>query len=701
MDKRIEDFLDHASEGLRDDIELRLDTRAELATHAEEKLQELEHDGIAHDEAVQQAVKSLGEPIELATDLYKANRKRMTLRAQLRIFMRFALVPVAIITTIWNLEISPSCSLWRLLQGGPASQQIATMLYNLSDQDCFILDGDLSLENSVDQQKSIWESDPTNRIYFANYFHEVGRSNDFYSSEIPTDLLETARQIDPDNAYYVYLEALQELTNTIHTTWPNDFGESITPADTPFYEIINRERLDHCMALIEQALNMSHYSCYSTEMTRIRLSLLPPPRYLIDLMVRLGVVIDSSHSPIIKREALQLTKSMVAYGDLLLKEGDFKRAEQFLNGWEILTRQLSSNSDSLVEVRIACGLPDFGCDSAAVYRAADRNTTADRMAARADVAYIRSKLIQKMKGSNSDVIQEHGGILAFMSTPNNILPTHAGILAPSRRLELTMVTRFAIGIISALLFLAIVGCVLASLRWRFSKKGRVIPILLIPSGHSLMNTLAYSVILPGMIFLIFTRLVPASGHEYSFSAGAHKLIAEFELLAIALLTLPALLGTRAVRRRCEELNIPTAPFAARRLLPILMGESFVLILLWLTPAPPIHLVKLGTFIVAGLTGLTLLASAITGFVQGMGGQKKYGLFYGTVFRSRIPLLAGAMLLINLVSRPILQNAEEKYVRQDTLLNLTQSPHMSRLKTETINYIRTELQAALKELDSMP
>ena len=101
MDQRIEEFLNTATEGLRDDTELRLDARAELAVHAEEKFEELSADGQDDAAAIRETLKSLGDPVELATSFFDANRRRMKLRAQLRIFKRFALVPVAICAAIW------------------------------------------------------------------------------------------------------------------------------------------------------------------------------------------------------------------------------------------------------------------------------------------------------------------------------------------------------------------------------------------------------------------------------------------------------------------------------------------------------------------------------------------------------------------------------------------------------------------------
>jgi len=98
--------------------------------------------------------------------------------------------------------------------------------------------------------------------------------------------------------------------------------------------------------------------------------------------------------------------------------------------------------------------------------------------------------------------------------------------------------------------------------------------------------------------------------------------------------------------------------------------------------------------------IPLLILAITGFIQGLGGNKRYGLFYGTFFRSMIPILAGAVLLLNLVSRPILRASEAAYIQADSFLFSSQTggllPEM-----KAAEQLRAEIREVLQKLESMP
>jgi tetratricopeptide (TPR) repeat protein len=756
MDQRIEDFLDHATEGLRDDVELRLDARAELATHAEAKLLELEDAGIDSDEAIKEAVESLGEPVELAADLYEANRRRMNLRAQLRIFMRFALVPIAILAAVWASDLD-TMFVFQNFDTNKSLSSLERAIEKLSDHDQFIMEGDLSRTNKVEQQKAIWESDTTNRGYFGNYFNNASchrRSPDL--SKISPELLETARQVDPDNALYIYIEALREMG--VH----RDDRDFVTPAlrirwvrgkrteeskEPPLYEVLDRERLDRGMALVEQALDMPHYNDYALEMANLRLPMLSPPERMIDHVARVRFICGHPLSPLGPLEKRHLARTMIVYGDLLMKEGDFERAEHFLGGWEKFMWQLISKADLSVNVLTACAISKYGYDSAAVYRAARQDAAAERMVARTSVASTPlRKWIEFHKQTNFKKVQQKSGGLLTLGTPAAVQVFHASDFSPSRRLQYTVVTEITVGIISAILLLAILGCILVSLRWRFSKEGHAIPVLLVPPAHTLINVLSFGVVLPGLIFLSVTRWVPWSGHEYSLMTGFHKLASELSLLAVVMLVLPVVLGARTVRKRCRELDIPAASFNKVRvkpilvigalallivwlisvaslsefwwktlivvlitglaltvrvvLKPVLIGGSALLFCVWLVPTPSSDTINIIAISMAVIMGLTLAISAIAGLIQGLGGRKEYGLFYGTFFRSLIPVLAGVVVLLNLTSRPILRASEAKYLWEDTLFDLSQVNYV-KAEADAVERLRSEIQSALLELETMP
>ncbi|MCC7407454.1 MAG: hypothetical protein IT442_05245, partial [Phycisphaeraceae bacterium] len=63
------------------DGELRLEVRRELRGHLEDSAGEYEAAGYTPEQAAEEAVKHLGDPGELAEELWRANRGRLRLRA--------------------------------------------------------------------------------------------------------------------------------------------------------------------------------------------------------------------------------------------------------------------------------------------------------------------------------------------------------------------------------------------------------------------------------------------------------------------------------------------------------------------------------------------------------------------------------------------------------------------------------------------
>ena len=736
MHQLIEDFLDRATEGLRDDEELRRDARAELATHAEERLRELTGAGKPEDEAVAETLKALGEYLELAGELEAANRSRMNLRARVRLALRFALVPAAIAAALWASDWPSPLFALRAARaaGGGDWSSLLTLTgersRSLSDRQRLVLYGDPNATNEVQRQKAIWEADPTNRVYFGNYFMTaLSTAGDV--TNLPPALLETARELDPDNAVYVYLEARTLLGEMKMAQAPGTgyapgvpnghaFGGSERPAappdgallltdagqcgddsavPPPAYEVLDRERLDQAMASIEQALAMPEARRYQMDMLAERLELYGPPRRYRDFLSRAGL--SASVLLPMARYQLELARATTAYGDLLLEEDEVGRAARFLDAWEPMAHQMLEQATTLIEVLIAAAIMQQGEVAAAVYREAGMEEVASRMQARAEAAQapVRRWKSARTQGDEQIVedLEEGGSLMARIMLPalgEEIAPS---AFEPSRRLEFTVATEALVGVVTLLLFLVMTGCLGVALRWRFSRKGRVIPLLLMPGWRDWAAILGLGVLLPGALFLLVTRALPLSGHAYSVQAAPHKLIAEFGLLVMTLTTLPAWLTARFVRRRCRELDVPTDPrrpaFARWAILAGCVG----MFIAWLFPAGG---EPRAGFVLAGiggvLAGLGCAAAAITSLVWGL--ESSRGLFMGTLHRSLIPALAATVVVLSLVSRPVLAGSEARYLEADTLF-VTDKAGFTQVEIRVIEKLRGEMLSVLEALQA--
>ena len=709
MHQAIENFLDRASEGLRDDEELRLETRAELASHAEAKQRELMDAGKTEAEAVEETVKAMGEALEIAGELHEANRARMNLRAQVRRFLRFALVPLAMLAAAWSADLPRALDgvrSFRMVEGSGRTTNVKPRKA-LSDRERLVLYGDLNATNDVERQKAIWEADPTNRVYFGNYFTQT-LSDLGDPADIPDDVYEAARVLDPGNAIYTYLEGRSILGDTESAEsagamyLDREQAKSEGPASAPNYEVKDRGRLDRGMALIERALNMPDARPYQMDMLEERLAILGPPERWPELVQRLGLS-ASVLLPALTYQ-IQIARAANAYGDLLLREGDAERAATFLNAWETMASHLLAHAGTLIEVLVAGVVVEEGRVAAAVYREAGMVEEAERVQARvAAAAAPMQKWKQARETVNTDleqVLEVKGGVLAGLLVPALGADLPPAMLEASRRLEYTVATEGLVSLVVLALFLAMAGCLLVALRRRFARHGRVIPLLLVPRRHDLAWMLGGGVLAPVALFLLVTRALPMSGHAYSLAAGSHRLVAEFALLALALVALPAGLASRAVRRRCDVLRIPTAALPALRARGYLVAlGAGLLVVSWFLPAAtgkPVGLVMAGAGAI--LCALGLAATALLAFFQGLG--KNHGLFWGTLHRSLIPALAAAVVVLSLLSRPILHGSEAHYIQQDTML-LSSGAGFTSLEKQLTDRLRGEMLAVLDGLRERP
>lgn len=149
-------------------------------------------------------------------------------------------------------------------------QRVAGKL-NVSDR--LLLFGDLSKKQKSERKKALWRSEPENPSYYADYAAAYISVN----SKLPTDFLETARRIDPTNAWFTYLAAAVEAKDAVKKV--SRKGKKVGGKmvyETPLtWEILDQTRLDRAMSLLREARNQPRCVDYAVELMRKRLPLLP------------------------------------------------------------------------------------------------------------------------------------------------------------------------------------------------------------------------------------------------------------------------------------------------------------------------------------------------------------------------------------------------------------------------------------------
>jgi hypothetical protein len=156
-----------------------------------------------------------------------------------------------------------------LLERTLAEKRIAS---RLDPEQRRLMFGDFSIADPVGRKEALWKSEPENPAFFVEY--AVARS--FNKAGLPDGFMETARRIDPDNAWFTYFAAADEARSCV-TRKPQRsrrVGSRWIPEGPPAWEIGDEERLDRAIARLKEARGKTRCEHYYIPMMRRRLPLL-------------------------------------------------------------------------------------------------------------------------------------------------------------------------------------------------------------------------------------------------------------------------------------------------------------------------------------------------------------------------------------------------------------------------------------------
>jgi hypothetical protein len=708
MTQKIDTFLDRATTGLASDPELRLDVQAELRSHIEDKTAEL-----GGEEHADEAVACLGEVVELAEEVSAANQRRLGWRNLARHVLRFGLVPVAVVCAFWF-------SGWRQIHAVRAYQKHyrSNILQlpvpeesRLPRYERLLFYGDSSREG-VFRYRTLWEENPTNRVYYADYIThlvECGRvpvhPAEFCSLkeekalERRATLAEyaEAQKVDPLNSRYPMLAAMYQASAAAEL----DVQEpSESKKRTWDLKISDRAALDQAMADLVAAAKLPEYRRHRAQVMEERLAVFGRPRCLVDFFRWFGVA-SSTLLPDLQR-VRESARFSIAYARLLVAEGHPEKAGPFLQLPEILARKVTGDTSFLIDYLVSQALFHIARENVPdVLRQIGHDKEAQATEARLDaVLQPMEQWNRRRHGPTPDLdklLDERAGVFATM-----LLPALGGLdvadlaprLAASRRMELAFAAEIVTGLVGLLLVVAMIVSLAVSFRWRIALGRQSAPLLLLPSGRDLCRFVLLGVVLPFAVFLAWTRWLPFSGQAYSFKYAGHRVTAEFVALLVTLLVLPSWLALRAFRRRCAELELPLPPrlhWAIRGLFPL---AGLLLVAVFLVP-PGASIVRASAVVAAASGGVVALAVlgivALSLFVA-----RQHGRTVGTLSRSLIPVFAVAILLLSAGAMPLLRLRERQLLGADTILGVTGSPGFSQIENQLTTRLRQETLQAMAE-----
>lgn len=704
QDPSFEHLAEEAAAGLKVDRELFLEVKEELHSHLEEKSLYFMRQGKSAAESAELSCKSFGSPLDVAAELLEANRGRIRLRGLLRLTFGALIVPLAIVLALY-LGYGRFARVIASLQNiGAVSADI-----KLPTLPCFGVDADpdthaaavvRQLRGNQDNKANIlhyWEAhrkDKNSYIYYAyyvmylNYQYPGGA---FDMAQDPPDehdyvqAMHLGEQLEPGNALYNILLANYYL---IHGILPK---ESSGEPD----KVMNRRMFELGIMELRNAARKPYIREYGADISRIRLRALPRPVITEDYLRYLAV--DSEMLWPMFARTRELVRHMSGCARVLAATGRRDEAMSFVNAWKPLMLLWAGDSETSP---VACYV-SAAIGSILEQRAAEVYTTLGAMDKARDARAHHERLTQIVNAWRTELwnvphsqamVQQHGSRVA--STLNypffgSIGPTVAE-LTPQRMLEHVWCEEVTVQLLLIGLTLALLSTLLQGYLWLFRlRRSGAVPLLLMPSAWSFTRALLLGMVLPMLLYWLYSRCPVLGGREYGWGSVLWpRFAAELLLVGWVICWLPAHLLWRGIRRRCVELGI-TLPEAkeeraASRIVRGGMLAAFLLLaaaLLFTGVSFRLHqsararigdvhfaLLTTGFSPLLRLAGILLaLGVAVLGFRFAVKRRQQHGLYYGTLARSLAPVYAFAILLLALLAQPWLMYNEAAWLQQDRLV----------------------------------
>lgn len=679
-----DDFLAAATSGLKGDRELQLDVQAELRSHIEEYRREAEANGATPEAAAEQAVKAMGPIADIAAGLEQANRRRMRLRALVRLAAQWLLAPlavaVAILTTDWGVPLAIQAV------GGMVGSSIRipfvdpnmplVRLRGLTPDQLLVLHGDKAKPNMLAQQKAIWDRWPENKVYLHNYVTYLqtasaspGQTPDQAKFALGAELARLQAR-DPDNARFDYLRAGLLLKQAVE-----DKPREVKAADGTTRKesetvVTNRAALDQAMALFKAGLNKPEFRRYTRELAVERLAILGQPTSLLEQIAQTALLAglllpDIAHLRNLERKA-------IFYGELLAGEGRREEADVFLRAHLRFAPQINNDAFTLIDVLVIGAIAQMGEERAsAVYEKLGDKAAAERL--RAESALLAAPVRQwkeRVKQSNGTTLRKQGSILAGMLLPALGESPTPDQLKPARMVEYVVAEGIVLIILSFVLLIVMIVAALAAIYYRWMRPGRTASLLLLPEIGELARLLVVSVFLPLLGYYVVTRWWPWSTREVNVGLGMPAFVMQGVALLFAVIGLALALAKRSVRRRCLQLQLPV-PSPSHRFWTV-AGWGLVILLaipgLW----PGLGWVSTRAGVVfCWVGGVAVIVLILGSMGYAISRDVRFGrpcaAYYGSLMRTVIPVIALALILVNLCSRPYLRHAERRWLAQDTVM----------------------------------
>ncbi|MEO7101118.1 MAG: hypothetical protein ABI162_17315 [Luteolibacter sp.] len=389
---------------------------------------------------------------------------------------------------------------------------------SLTTEQRLVLYGDSTKTSKSDKVKALWDSDPTNAAYFAEYAASYLSEH----STLPPDFLEVARRIDPQNAWFTYIAAGVKAKDSVKRR--NQSKAENAANKTPEWDVLDETKIAEALNLLRQARDQPKCVSYEMEVLRQQLQLLPgrtPPEVMRQVVFICG-----------RTSSLEISIRMLA---------DVIAAKAWMDGETnnpSNLRELLTESDDFLQKRtsseVGSLLGELINTVAASGTISNLSPSADKLGFAEESARLRKILdrVQELKvrkasnkrSPNADMVYDKGSELAgmFGTSASSFLKNPPVLtdeeLRPGRLIDHEVLSRICCYISWAVL-MAAMGLV-AAFRYR-------VPVLIRRLAERMEGLMRPSdwawiliggVLLPFFYVMVVTHLTSWGGRELSIES---------------------------------------------------------------------------------------------------------------------------------------------------------------------------------------
>ena len=708
---KVQKFLNEVTLGLESDPELRLEVRAELLSHLEAHLDE---SPTQDDEAIEEAISSLGASSEISTRMIEANASRMKTRSLISTFLRRFFIPVALILALWvsvsegrryftiqaistHFNTDAEQPLAAKILGAPTFNEAFEARINqemTEEAREFLLIQDQDRSQS-EKAYDLWQKSPQSKARFAYYVSQHLTHQD----TLPDDLKKHAAAVDPENGFYPFLSATISLKNVITKEKKKASSQSKSDAE-PIWNITDQEAFEASIEKIEAALKMPTFKTYHGDFMQERLTHFPEPQksdltntfdqYLFVAGIAMPEIINYHRS----------SDAMALRVQQLQEAEDREAISTYVQLWLESMPKLVSSGEFLVgnfvnlsitqkwghALLTACETLDLDQEQQALKPRLNRLDQAKE-----EFHSGREGLNTKLSPKESAQVGLWSDMIYISAVQEEKIDV-ATTFKPSRKLDFILFERAWITAFLFLLFFGALLCAGATLKWKFFNKDHT-PFLLLLQLKDYALILSLGLLVPLAIFFFLSRFTSFGGHDWSVAAVSFQISSQLILLTLLILSLLIQLTRLRVIKRLRDLGETELPHIKPKtfwFIPCILALSFFVTGFFPAMKEPQMVFQIFIIVSVVLT----MGWLIIRISHSISGGKKNPSYAGNISRAMIPVLSSAMVLLGFVVIPILQQQEETWVARDQIMG--PDNQVFKLELQSADWLQNEMLTAFNQ-----